>query len=112
MTAQKAEPGKGRQVTEYARFRKLELNELVSIELPVHVWCWFMSEYAAQERRSDGCDQVSAAVQEALLDPLYVNEQLAARQQVADERHALMHRLVTGHDPDSGFPPTPESLEG
>lgn len=82
--------------------RDMGMNEPVSIELPAHVWLTFMVTYANTEWTSDSAAAICVEIQEALLDPLYVNERQAELQERHDQ-HERAFRAFIGQRPE--FPP-------
>lgn len=81
---------------EFPRMRKdMGLNDLVSIEMPAHMWLSFIAAYTATEWKNGPATAVCHLAQEALLDPVFLNEQLAKMEQEQEQHNAMFHR-VTG----------------
>lgn len=94
---------------EYPRYRKLELNEEISISMPVGVWLSFTAAYATTEWQCGPANFIAHLIAEALLDPIFLNERLASDQAQMDAQNAAMHRMLGM--PFGGFPSTPEGLD-
>lgn len=88
--------------------KDLGLNEPIAIIAPAHIWLTAMAGYAEIEWNSSAMAIILVKVQEALMDPLYLNERLAQHQQQHDVQEAAM-RMFTGQQPD--IPPNQEGLE-
>ena len=86
--------------------RDIKLNDPVSITLPAHIWLGFVAAYATSDWNCNHANQIATEVSEALLDPLYMNERLAAEQQARDEQQAIFQRFI-GQTPE--VPPNMET---
>ena len=94
------------------RFRKMDLNEEVTITLPAHIWAGFIFTYNNADWTELCASKIALAAQNAILDPVYLREQEAAAQSQVDMQHAaFMH--MTGQPMDippnimDGIPPQP-----
>lgn len=88
--------------------RDINLNDPVSITVPAHVWLMAMSAYAQTEWTDSSMNQIITKVQEAIIDPLWLNEQMAAHQQEIDRQQGMFHGFMTGQPPET--PPNEEEL--
>ena len=88
--------------------RDIGLNEPVSIELPAHIWLAFMAAYAVTEWESSAAHSICLKIQDAVMDPIYLNEQLAAAQLAHDGHRNIFHHLFGGADSDA--PPDTEGM--
>lgn len=95
-------------MTEQKVMRDISLNEPVTITLPAHLWLSAMSGYAECEWSSTVMTLLMTRVQEALLDPVYLKEQLAKQQHQQDMQQAAFNQMVTGRPPE--IPPNMEGL--
>lgn len=85
--------------------RNLDLNEMVQVEMPVHMWVNFMASYVDADWQCGAANTLVQIVQDKLLDPIYLNEKLAAMQQAHDEHFGLVQGLA-------GFMQEPPEQEG
>ncbi len=89
-------------MADHPRMKPIELNEPVPITLPAHIWVGFLSAYMSTEWGNSNAGYICEAIEELLMDPVWLKEQQAAFQQHKDRRDAALERL-TGGRPD--FPP-------
>jgi hypothetical protein len=83
---------------------------MVSITLPAHIWMGFIYTYHSNDYTGICEGHISNAVQEAMLDPVYIKESQANSQKLADEQHQSMHQMFSGF---SGMMPyIPPDAEG
>jgi hypothetical protein len=82
------------------QFRKMDLGESVSIELPALVWLVFLFGYSESDWNNFGAGKIAYAVQEAMFDPIYLREQAAQAQQQLDAHNAAFHGLFLGQQPE------------
>ena len=92
----------------YPRYRKMDLNDPVTVTLPAGVWVSFSAAYAASRWDCSSANMIANAAAEALVDPLYLQECMAAEQQVVTEAQEQLSRFMKF--PYGGIPPTPEGL--
>jgi hypothetical protein len=86
--------------------RDMKLNDKVSITLPVHVWLGFVAAYATSNWNCNHASAIASEVADTVLDPVYMNERLAADQYNLDQQQAVLQRLL-GQTPD-----IPPNMEG
>jgi|SRR5579872_3088547 len=86
----------------------MELNEMVSVEMPAHLWVSFIAAYSTTEWSCGAATAIMMVVQEKLLDPLFLNEKQAEMQQHMDQQRAELRQWMTGQEP----PPPPPGFEG
>lgn len=94
---------------EFPLMRKMDLNEPISITMPAHLWVGFLAAYSITEFSHGAANAIAELAQEALLDPIYLNERLAEQQQLVDQHQQQMHRVFGTPPPD--FPPNAEELQ-
>lgn len=92
---------------DFALFRKMDLNDMVPVEVPAHIWIGFLSSYAATGWTCNATSAIAQAAQETLLDPLFLNERLAedqAEEHKAQQIRARMFPFLRGPEipPDAG----------
>lgn len=93
-------------MAEFPKLKKLGMNEMVSIEMPAHMWLSFLAGYLASEWSTGSANTLAEQIQEALLDPLYVKEKQAEMQFLQDQRNAGLQQFFTGQPPE-----TPPNME-
>lgn len=94
---------------EFPRMRSIDLNEPISIEMPAHMWISFISAYSTSDFSHGAANTLAELAQQALLDPLYLNERLAEQQQLIDRHQEHMHRVFG--TPPPNFPPHTEDMQ-
>jgi len=82
------------------KFRKMELNDKVAIELPVHIWLGFLYGYSGSDWSNMCAGEIASAVQEAVMDPVFLKEQAAKQQEHIDLHNAAFQTMVTGRPPE------------
>lgn len=85
--------------------RDINLNDLISIEASAHVWIMAMAGYAECDWQSGPMSIIFQRVQEAIFDPIYLNEKLAENQQQHDMQEGFFG-MLTGRSPE--VPPNHE----
>lgn len=88
----------------FPKLKKRDMNDMVSIEMPAHMWLSFLAAYLVTDWATGPANTLAELVQEELLDPLYVREKQAEMQFLADQHQAQLHSFFTGQPPEP--PPT------
>lgn len=83
--------------SKFPRMRKMDLNDEVTIKLPVHVWLGFNSAYNTTEWASPDATAIMREVQETVYDPLWLKEAQAEQQRNHDRNHQIFSGIT-------GFP--------
>ena len=96
---------------EIPKVRKMDLDEIVKVELPAFVWIQYMSAYYQAPWTDGSATIIAGTVRNLLLDPQYLNEQdarLQEQQDMANRAHQGMLGAIgiPFHPPDDPrFPP-------
>src|SRR5512146_2163413 len=97
---------------EFPKMRDLKIGDMVKIDLPAHVWLGFLASYtAAPDYNCAHANTIAGAVQEALVDPLYMKEKRAEAERLATEQQQFMSNMIPGF-PGPQIPPDLSGLEG
>jgi len=92
------------------RFRKFELNEIVSVELPAHVWLQFLNAYTSTEWADGNATIIALTIRNILLDPVSLNE-MDANYQEAQDRMQQHNSGILGMLGLSAQPPDDPRLD-
>ena len=82
------------------RARDISLTAPVTVTLPAHVWAGFLASYMSTEWVCFYTTTVATAVQEQIMDPLWLKEQDAKRDDDMSQPPAFIARLLGGAPPD------------
>jgi hypothetical protein len=74
------------------RFRKLTLDQDVTITLPAHTLLGFLYAYSASDWNEACATDIAIAVRNALFDPVFLKEEEARQQE-----HADLHKAAFSH---------------
>lgn len=83
----------------------MKLNDPVTVTLPAWVWLSFDAAYTAARWHCDEASLIAIAIQEQMMDPVFLKEREARHQQEHDRRDAFMDHVI-GRPPD--VPPNME----
>lgn len=75
----------------------LGLDDLVAVELPVHIWYGMISELSAQQILGPSIAQAMFQIQREMLHPHILNEYDAARQREIDQAEKIRLHFEAEH---------------
>lgn len=82
---------------EFPRMRDgMTLNEMVSVDMPAHVWVALIAAYNDCEWSNGTMHLMLGSVQEKLFDPIWLKEKQAEMQAQADEHERRFHAGLGG----------------
>lgn len=76
------------------RFRKMNLNDPVTITLPAYIAIGFLFAYSECTWNNMCASKIAVSIQNQVLDPVYLKEQEAQIQAQADMHHAAFSHMM------------------
>jgi hypothetical protein len=88
-------------MSQQKQYRDLNLNDTITVEIPVAEIMSFVAEYiSCQTFTATAANSLCMRLQKAILDPIFINEREALLQQQADQQEAFAQSFFTGKPPE------------
>lgn len=98
--------------SQFPKMREIPIGQKVTIALPAMVWIGFLASYSSSsDYTCANANTICRAVQEAVVDPLYLKEMRAENERQAAQQQEMMSKVMPWiQGPD--VPPDLSGLEG